>query len=119
MRAYTKWCVLIRLITWIATATLAAAVLFRSSTDYRMAVCIIVSVATTTLAVRSLLIGKLVWALLFLGVLGIFTPFQRGQFSHVLISIFDLATLALFAVSPMLLRKSFMPRVSTPPPARL
>ena len=110
---------MIRLITWIATATLAATVLFSSSTDYRMAVCIIVSVATTALAVRSLLIGKLVWALVFLGVLGIFTPFQRSQFSQEFVSIFALATLALFAVSPLLLRKSFMPRVSTPPPARL
>ncbi len=84
-----------------------------------MPVYIIVSVATTALAVRSLLNGKLVWALLFLGVLGVFTPFQRGQFSHVFISIFDLATLALFGVSPWLLRKSLMPRVSTQPPARL
>lgn len=110
---------MIRLITWIATATLATAVLFRSSADYRMPVCIIVSVATTVLAVRSLLVGKLVWALLFLGVLGIFTPFQRGQFSQEFVSIFDLATLALFAASPLLLRKSLMLRGSTPPPARL
>ncbi len=91
--------------TLIATFTLAAAVLFRSPPDFRMGLCIIVSVAAITLAVRSLFIGKLVGTLLFLAVLSVFTPFRRTQFSHSIISIIDMATLALFAVSPILLRK--------------
>ena len=95
-----------RLITLIATVTLAAAVLFRSPSDFRMALCIVVSVAATMLAARSLLAGKLAWALLFLGVLGVFAPFHRTQFSHFLISILDMATLALLAASPIILRKS-------------
>jgi hypothetical protein len=90
----------------MATVTLAVAVLFRSPSDFRMGLCIIVSVAAVTLAVRSLLTGKLVWALLFLGVLGAFTPFHLTQFSHLIISILDMATLALLAASPMLLGKS-------------
>lgn len=71
--------------------------------------CVIVSVAAATLAVRSLFIGKLVWALLFLGVLGVFAPFHRTQFSHLFMSILDMATLALFAASPMFLAKSASP----------
>jgi hypothetical protein len=86
-------------------ATLALAVLWRSSPDYRMAVCIVVSVGGITLAVRALSAGKLVWGLVFVGVLGVFTPFRSTQFSHALVSTFDMATLALFAVSPFLLRK--------------
>ena len=92
--------------TLIATSTLAVAVLFRSPPDFRMELCIIVSVAAITLAVRSLLTGKLVGTPLFLAVVGVFTPFSRTQFSHLLISVLDMATLALFAVSPILLRKS-------------
>jgi hypothetical protein len=87
--------------TLIATASLTAAVLFRSPSDFRIGVCIIVSAAATPLAVRSLFTDKLVWTLLFLGVLGIFTPFHRTQFSHLLISIIDMATLALLAASPI------------------
>jgi hypothetical protein len=71
-----------------------------------MPVCIIVSVATITLALRSLLTGRLVWALLFAGVLGLFTPFHRMQLSYVSTSIVDMATLALFAASPIIFRKS-------------
>ncbi len=100
---------MIRLVTLIATAALVFAVLFRSSPDYRMAICIIVSLATVTLSARSFLTGKLVWGLLFLGILGIFTPFQRGQFSHLLISVLDMATLALFAASPLILRRAQRP----------
>jgi hypothetical protein len=92
--------------TLIATVTLAVAIWFRSPSDFRMGVCLIVSVAATTLAVRSLLTGKLVWTLLFLGVLGVFTPFHRTQFSHLFVSILDMATLALFAASPIILGKS-------------
>jgi hypothetical protein len=102
---------LTRLITLIATATLAAAVLFRSPYDFRLALCVVVSVAATTLAVRSLLTGRLLGALLFLGVLGVFAPFHRTQFSHLLMSILDMATLGLLAASPIILRKSTSPLV--------
>ncbi len=70
-----------------------------------MDLCIIVSVATIALAVRSLLNGKLLLTLLFLGVLGVFAPFHQTQFSHLVISILDMATLALFAASPHTLWK--------------
>jgi hypothetical protein len=101
----SKACILTRFITLIAIAALAAAVLFRSPSDFRVAVCIIVSVAATTLAGRSIFTGKLVWTLFFLGVLGVFAPFHRTQFSHLIISILDMATLALFAASPIILGK--------------
>ena len=100
-----------RLITLIATLILAAAVLFRSPSDFRLEVCIIVSGTAAILAVRTLFTGKLVWTLLFLGVLGIFTPFQRTQFSHLVISVLDMATLALFAASLIILGKSTRPLV--------
>jgi hypothetical protein len=105
-RLQSKARILTRLMPLIATVTLAAAVLFHSPSDFRTGVCIIVSVAATTLAVRSLFTGKLVWALLFLGVLGVFTPFQRTRSSLLLISVLDMATLALFAASPIILGKS-------------
>jgi hypothetical protein len=89
-----------------ATIALAASVLFRSSADYRILICIVVSVAALLLVVRSLSKGKVVWSFLFLVALGIFTPFRISHFSPELISIFDLATLALFAASPMMLRKT-------------
>jgi hypothetical protein len=92
----------------LATTVLALAVLFRSPSDYRMVLCIIVSAAATTLVVSCLLTGKLLWTIPFLGVLGVFTPFQVGRFPHQLISILDMASLALFAASPMILRKSTM-----------
>jgi hypothetical protein len=105
----SKASILTRLITLIATVILAAAVLFRSPADFRFEVCIIVSGATAILAGRSLFTGKLVWTLLFLGVLGVFTPFQRTHFSHLLISTLDMATLALFAASLIILGKSTRP----------
>lgn len=105
--------------TLIATAALSTAVLFRSLPDNRMLVCIIVSIAAVMLAVRSLFTGKIVWALLFPLVLGVFTPFRSSQFSYVLSSIIDLATLALFAASPTMLRKWAMPTVSNQPPGTL
>jgi hypothetical protein len=105
-RPKSKAYILTRLITFTAIATLAAAVLFRSPLDFRMDLCIIVSVATIALAVRSLLSGKLLLTLLFLGVLGVFAPFHQTQFSHLVISILDMATLALFAASPILFGKS-------------
>jgi hypothetical protein len=97
---------LTRLITLLATAALAATILFRSPSDFRMAVCIIVSVAAVTIVIRSMFRGKLVWALPFLGVLAIFTPFHQTQFSYLISSILDMATLALLAASPMITGKS-------------
>jgi hypothetical protein len=93
---------------FLATAALALAVLLRSSSDYRIVVCIIVSAAATTLVVRCLFTGKLVWTLPFLGVVGAFTPFQVGRFPHQLISVVDMASMVLFAASPMILRRSTM-----------
>lgn len=97
----------------LATATLTIAVLFRSPADYRMAVCIIVSVAAVTFVIHCLFTGRLVWALAFLGILGIFTPFQLGRFSHGFVSVVDMASLAIFAASPIILRKSTL--TVTPP----
>ena len=90
----------------IATAALAAAVLFRSPASFTAAVCVIVSMAAIAIAIRCFFIGKLVWALIFLGVLGMFTPFQQTQFSTLHTSVLDMATLALFAASPTILAKS-------------
>src|SRR5580704_17427889 len=56
----SKACILMRVVTLIGTVTLAAAILFRSPSDLRMGVFIIVSVAAPTLAVRSLLTGTFV-----------------------------------------------------------
>jgi hypothetical protein len=104
----SKACILMRVVTLIGTVTLAAAILFRSPSDLRMGVFIIVSVAAPTLAVRSLLTGTFVWTRLFLRVLGVFTSFQRAQLSH-FISIFEMATLAFFAASPIILWKIHQP----------
>jgi hypothetical protein len=101
--------------TLIATVTLAAAVLFRSPSDFRMALCVTVSVAAAAVIVRSLFTGKLVWALLFLGVVGVFTPFQRTQFSHLVVSVLDMVTLALLAASPIILGKFTVPFVLKQP----
>jgi hypothetical protein len=113
-RLYWKACILTRLITLLATLTLAAAVLFRSPSDFRMSVCIIVSVAAVVVVVRSFFTGKFVCTVLFVGVLGIFTPFHQTQFSHFIISILDMVTLALLAASPMILGKSTSPLVFEP-----
>jgi hypothetical protein len=99
---HSKACILMRVITLIGTVTLAAAILFRSPSDFMMGVFIIVSVAAPTLAVRSPLTGKFVWTRLFLRVLGVFTSFQRAQLSH-FISIFEMAPLAFFAALPIIL----------------
>jgi hypothetical protein len=101
-----KRCILTRLMTLVATVILAAAVLFRSPSDFRMAVCINAAVSAATFAVRSLFTGKLVWTLLLLGVVGVFTPFHRNQFSALLTHMLDMATLALLAASPIILGKS-------------
>jgi hypothetical protein len=122
-RRLSKACILTRtlarLMTLIATLTLAAAILFRSPSDFRMEVCLIVSVAAITLAVRSVFTGKLVWTLLFLGVVGVFAPLHRTQFSHLIISILDMMTLALFAASPIILGKSTGPLLLKHPQEKL
>jgi hypothetical protein len=102
-----------RLVALLATLTLALAVLFRFPLEYRIIICIIVSTTTVILAVRSLLCRKLALALLFLAVLGFFTPFQINRFSPALVSIVDMATLALFAAAPIILKKSAL-AVTTP-----
>jgi hypothetical protein len=104
-----KTCGLRKVITLLTVATLAVAVLWRSSPDYRMAVGIMVSLGAIVLAVQSLSAHKFVLGLLFLVVLGVFTPFRSGQFSSVLVSALDMATLALFAASPLVFRKHETP----------
>jgi hypothetical protein len=94
-----------KFITLLTVATLAAAVLWRSSPDYRMAVGVIVSVGAIVLAVQALSAHKFVLGVLFLGVLGVFTPFRSSQFSGALVSTFDMLTLALFAASPLVFGK--------------
>lgn len=105
---------LTRMAALLATGALAFAVLFHSPPQHRMAVSIIVTLAAIVFVVRLILIGKSVWALPFLGILGVFTPFQVSGYSHQLISILDMASLALFAASPMILRKSTVkpPRIA-------
>ena len=48
---------------------------------------------------------------MFLGIVGVFTPFQRDQFFRLAICMFDLATLALLAASPIILENSTSPLV--------
>jgi hypothetical protein len=62
-----------------------------------------------------LLTGNRMWTLLFFVGLGVFTPLHGNQFSHLLISIFDMATLALLAASPIILGKSTRPLVLNAP----
>ncbi len=92
----------------LATLTLALAVLFRSPADYRLTVCIIVSLAAILFVAHCLMTARFLWALPFLALLGIFTPFHVSRFSHGFISILDMATMALFAATPMILRRSTM-----------
>ncbi len=102
----SKACILTRVISLFATVVLAVSVLFRYALDYRTPVCIIVSLAAVTCSVRAISTGRLLWALLFAGVLGLFTPFHPLQFSYSHTSILDMATLALFAASPIIFGKS-------------
>lgn len=104
-----------RFITLIAMMTLAATVSFHFPSDFRVGVCIIVLLVAATDVVRSLFAGKFMWTLLFMGALGMFTPFHPTQFSHLVISILDMATLVLFSASPILLGKSTRPFVLKDP----
>ena len=106
-----------RLVTFPAMVALAGAVLFRFPSDYRVAVCAIVSVTAIALAVRSLFTGKLAWTVLFLGILGIFTPLQPRWDSHIFISVFDMVTLVVFAASPIIFRRSMRPVVASGAPS--
>ena len=100
-----KTCNLRKFITLFTVVTLAAAVLWRSSPDYRMVVEVVVSVGAIVLAVSALAAHKVIWGLVFLGLLGVFTPFRSSQFSSALVATFDMLTLALFAASPIMFRK--------------
>jgi hypothetical protein len=91
--------------TLIATATLAGAVVFPFLSGYRVEVCVVVSLAAIVLAARSLSEGKIIWTLLFLSALGVFTPFQIGHFPDAFVSMFDMVTLALFALAPLAFRR--------------
>jgi hypothetical protein len=94
-------------------------VLFRYPLDYRTPVCIIVSLAAVTFCVRAFLAGKFVSGLLFVSVLGFFTPFHPTHLSHVSTSIVDMATLALFAASPIIFGKSAGPLALKQPAGKL
>jgi len=84
-----------------------------------MPVCIIVSLAAATFSVRAVLTRKFVSALLFAGVLGLFTPFHPTHFTDLRTSILDMATLALFAASPIIFRKSAGPLALKHPTGKL
>ena len=71
-----------------------------------MAVGVVVSVGAIVLAVSAFSAHKVIWGLVFLGLLGVFTPFRSSQFSSALVATFDMLTLALFAASPIMFRKS-------------
>lgn len=101
-----KACILTSFMTRVSMAMLAAAVLWHSSPDYRLSLCVMVSLGAILLTVQALSSHKLMWGLVFLAVLGVFTPFRSSQFSHTLAATFDMATLALFAISPIVLRKA-------------
>ena len=87
--------------------------------DYRTPVCIIVSLAAVTFCIRALVTGKYLSGLLFASVLGFFTPFHPTQFSYVRTSMLDMATLALFAASPIIFGKSAGPLALKQPAGKL
>ena len=95
-----------RVIAWLATLALASDVLLLSPPIHRVAVCAIVSVGAITLVLRCLLTRRVIWALPFLGVLGMFTPFQISRFSPRFLTIIDMASLMLFAAVPLILKKT-------------
>ncbi len=103
---------LTRVMTWAGIAALVLAVLSRSRSDYHMAISIVVSLGALALAVRAFSVVRLLWGLVFLGLLGVFTPFASAELPPSVALTFDLAALALFAISPVILRKSRTPAVS-------
>jgi hypothetical protein len=110
---------LTKFITLISMATLALAVLWGSSPDYAMSVSVLVSGTAIWLAVRSFSVGKALWGLLFLGILGAFTPFHSNQWPQAVMATRDMATLALLGLSPVAFRKSGATAVASVPKGML
>ena len=104
---------LTRVMTLAAIAVLAVPVLSHSSPDIRMTTSIVVSVSAVILALRAFSLNRFLWGLVFLAVLGAFTPFRPAVFSPALVLTLDLVALVLFAISPMILRKSKTPVISS------
>jgi hypothetical protein len=92
--------------TFASMTALAPAVLWRFSRAYRTPVCGIASLAAILLAIRALSARQFIWGFAFLGIRGGFTPFWSGHLSPALLTTFDMATLALFAISPVVLKRS-------------
>jgi len=103
---------LTRVMTLAAIAVLVLRVLSNPSADARMTTSIVVSVGALMLAFRAFSLNRLLWGLAFLAVLGAFTPFRPAVFSPALVFALDLLALALFAISPVILKKSKVPVVS-------
>ena len=77
------------------------------------------SLTAATVSVRAVLTGRFASALLFASVLGLFRLFHPTQFSYVRTSILDMATLALFAASPIIFGKSAGPLALKHPTGKL
>ena len=103
---------LTRMVTLAAIIVLAVPVLSNASPDFRVATSLVVSAGAVVLALRAFLLNRFLWGLAFLGVLGAFTPFRPAVFSPALVWVIDLAALALFAGSPLILKKSKTPVIS-------
>ena len=101
-----------RVMTFAGIVALAVPIVSHSSADSRMVISIVVSLGALVLAVRAFVVSRFVWGLVFLGVLGVFTPFRSADFSPALVLTLDLVTLALFAISPVILKKSKTPVIS-------
>jgi hypothetical protein len=84
---------------------LAIAALLRPPAEYRLAVSLVVCAGALWLAVRSLIFGKLVCGAAFGAVLAVFTPLRPGHWSPALVTGLDMASLALVAASPIMLKK--------------
>ncbi len=102
-----------RPMTFASILALAVPLLSHSSPDSRMVISIVVSVGVLMLAIRAFSLARFVWGLVFLALLGVYTPFRSAEFSPRLYLIFDLVTLALFAVSPLILKRAKIPAIST------
>jgi Family of unknown function (DUF6804) len=95
-----------RLMTIAAIMALAVPIVSHSPASSGMVISIVVSLGALVLAVRAFSVNRFVWGLVFLGVLGLFTPFRSAEFSPALVLTLDLVTIALFAISPVVLKKS-------------
>jgi len=103
---------LTRVMALAAIVVLVVPIVSHSSTDSRITASIVVSVSALVLAFRAFALNRFLWGLVFLGVLGAFTPFRPEVFSPALVLTLNLVALALFAVSPVILKKSKTPVVS-------